>query len=223
MSPYEILGIGRDASKFDIERVYAKLARDHHPDRGGDRDDFEAIKLCYETLIDDAKRKRFDQTGVIGHDPVDTTTARMMHLITEVFNGVVGKMVADHRVPHAEDVRAHILETLRQSKKQVGDAVARMEKTKAAIEKCSGRFEVKVPLIGTDEESMLNTMVRQQIANFAKGIEAAKRDLKIQEEAIAFLDRFGFRFDKQIADSSASSRATMVVNYGYLSTKPWDK
>src|SRR3984893_16238997 len=34
--PFQVLGVGANASKEEIERAYRLLATKHHPDRGGD-------------------------------------------------------------------------------------------------------------------------------------------------------------------------------------------
>ena len=36
MNPYQVLGINENADKQAISEAYRDLARQHHPDRGGD-------------------------------------------------------------------------------------------------------------------------------------------------------------------------------------------
>jgi len=63
---YEILGVSRDASRDDIQRVYRKLARKYHPDlnkEAGSEDKFKEINEAYEVLKDPEKRKKYDQIG----------------------------------------------------------------------------------------------------------------------------------------------------------------
>lgn len=66
---YEILGVGRQASKDELKKVYRKLAMQYHPDRNPDdaaaAEKFKEICEAYEVLSDDAKRQRYDQ---FGHD-----------------------------------------------------------------------------------------------------------------------------------------------------------
>ncbi|RUO38754.1 molecular chaperone DnaJ [Aliidiomarina shirensis] len=69
---YEILGVAKDASDRDIKKAYKKLAMKLHPDRTkGDKDleiKFKEVKEAYEVLIDDEKRRAYDQYG---HDAFD--------------------------------------------------------------------------------------------------------------------------------------------------------
>jgi curved DNA-binding protein len=57
---YEILGVRRDATDKDIKDAYRKLARQHHPDRGGDEEKFKQLQEAYDTLKDPAKRQQYD-------------------------------------------------------------------------------------------------------------------------------------------------------------------
>jgi DnaJ-class molecular chaperone len=57
---YEILGITRDASPTDIKRAYRKLASQHHPDKGGDKNKFQEVEEAYRILGDNQKRAEYD-------------------------------------------------------------------------------------------------------------------------------------------------------------------
>ena len=57
---YEVLGVSRDASDEDIKKAYKKLAMQHHPDRGGDPEEFKKISSAYEVLSDPEKRRELD-------------------------------------------------------------------------------------------------------------------------------------------------------------------
>jgi DnaJ-class molecular chaperone len=45
-----ILGVDSRASQDDIKSAYRKLAMKHHPDRGGDEEQFKKVKEAFETL-----------------------------------------------------------------------------------------------------------------------------------------------------------------------------
>ena len=61
---YQILGVGRSASKDEIKRAYRRLAHEHHPDKGsGEAAKFKEINEAYEVLSDEGKRAQYYQFG----------------------------------------------------------------------------------------------------------------------------------------------------------------
>ena len=48
--PYEVLGIRPDATPVVVEAAYKGLAKVHHPDKGGDPDEFVEIQGAYERI-----------------------------------------------------------------------------------------------------------------------------------------------------------------------------
>jgi len=65
MSHYETLGVSKNASTDEIKKAYRKLAVQHHPDKGGNEEEFKKINNAYEVLTDDEKRKQYDSDGKI--------------------------------------------------------------------------------------------------------------------------------------------------------------
>src|SRR6266705_3020875 len=68
---YEVLGVSREASKDDIKRAYRRLAKKYHPDLNKDdpkaaEEKFKQVSEAYEALIDDDKRRIYDQFGAEG-------------------------------------------------------------------------------------------------------------------------------------------------------------
>ena len=57
---YHTLGLRRRASQKQIKKAYRDLAKQHHPDKGGDPEKFAAVAAAYEVLGDDVKRRRYD-------------------------------------------------------------------------------------------------------------------------------------------------------------------
>jgi DnaJ family protein A protein 2 len=60
---YQRLGLDRDASRDEIRRAYKDLAREKHPDRGGDPEEFKRIQEAHEVLTDEERRRMYDMTG----------------------------------------------------------------------------------------------------------------------------------------------------------------
>jgi len=64
---YQILGVGRKATKVEIKKAYRKLARKYHPDKSkGDKaaeEKFKQISEAYAVLSDEKKRQQYDAFG----------------------------------------------------------------------------------------------------------------------------------------------------------------
>jgi len=56
---YAVLGIDSNASIREIKSAFRQQVLAHHPDKGGDRDKFEAIMQAAETLMDPANREAY--------------------------------------------------------------------------------------------------------------------------------------------------------------------
>ena len=57
---YKILGVSKEADKEEIRKAYKELAKEHHPDTGGDAEKFKEINEAHEVLSDDIKRLEYD-------------------------------------------------------------------------------------------------------------------------------------------------------------------
>lgn len=67
-SLYDVLGVKKTDSCSEIKKTFLKLARQHHPDKGGDQEKFKEIQRASEVLTDEKKRKMYDDFGVIGDE-----------------------------------------------------------------------------------------------------------------------------------------------------------
>lgn len=69
MSYYDVLGVGKNASKQEIRKAYQKLAKQWHPDvnKAPEAEErFKKIAEAYETLGDEEKRKAYDEAPAYG-------------------------------------------------------------------------------------------------------------------------------------------------------------
>lgn len=57
---YAALGVPKTATADEIKRAFRRLASQHHPDKGGDTKQFQAIQEAYATLGDEQKRAEYD-------------------------------------------------------------------------------------------------------------------------------------------------------------------
>src|SRR6056297_1276205 len=63
---YSALGVSRDADEDEIKQAYRKKAAEYHPDVSDEPDaeeKFKKVKKAKEVLLDDEKRRMYDQMG----------------------------------------------------------------------------------------------------------------------------------------------------------------
>lgn len=63
---YEVLGVEATATQDEIKKAYRKLALQHHPDKGGDPEEFKKLNGAYEILSNPEKRAIYDNSGKTG-------------------------------------------------------------------------------------------------------------------------------------------------------------
>ena len=91
---YDVLGLTKDASDSDIKKAYYKLAKVHHPDKGGDPEKFKKVQEAYEILSDPQKRENFDRFGT-AEAPPQTHGGFPGDMFAQMFGGAFG----GHRGP----------------------------------------------------------------------------------------------------------------------------
>ncbi len=66
MDYYKVLGVKETSTDEEIKKAFRKLSMKHHPDRGGDEEQFKKINEAYQTLGDVEKRRIYKMRG---HNP----------------------------------------------------------------------------------------------------------------------------------------------------------
>jgi curved DNA-binding protein CbpA len=111
---YETLGVDKDASAADIKKAYRSKASQHHPDKGGDHDEFVAVQKAYEVLSVTESRARYDATG----EAEDAQGPSPYELILQIFAQIAEgqdeihtdllKLVKDHLKQQKKGIRKRV-------------------------------------------------------------------------------------------------------------------
>lgn len=62
---YSVLGVSKNATQKEIKKAFRKLAKENHPDAGGDETKFKEINEAYDVLGNEEKRKQYDAFGTM--------------------------------------------------------------------------------------------------------------------------------------------------------------
>lgn len=85
---YETIGVTPDASPAEIKRAYRAKAVNHHPDKGGDIEEFKAVAYAYDVLKDPVRRQLYDTTGQDNRPPIEAEVSGiLMALFNEALAG----------------------------------------------------------------------------------------------------------------------------------------
>ena len=60
---YSVLGVNKNSDQATIKKAYRKLAKEKHPDSGGNEEEFKEINEAYEVLSDEQKKSNYDRYG----------------------------------------------------------------------------------------------------------------------------------------------------------------
>ena len=69
---YEELGLKKNATRSEIKSSYRSLVKQHHPDKGGEKERFLAIQNAWETLNDPIKKEQYDRNFVSSSSSFDS-------------------------------------------------------------------------------------------------------------------------------------------------------
>jgi len=87
MDYYETLGVNHTTTPKEIKKAYRKLASKHHPDKGGDAEQFKKIQEAYDTLSDPQKKQQYDNPDPFanfrGGNPFGT--GNFQDIFTDIF------------------------------------------------------------------------------------------------------------------------------------------
>lgn len=71
---YKVLGLRPKADAAEIRAAYVRLAKEHHPDKGGDPGKMNLVNEAYDTLKNPLDRAQFDRRFDRMKEPVRTVT-----------------------------------------------------------------------------------------------------------------------------------------------------
>lgn len=191
MDLYSALGVARDATQAAIKQAYRKMAKQHHPDVGGDAEKFGAIATAYDVLGDEEKRRKYDETGEVP-GAAKSENADALAIINQLVDGLTQEIILRDGLEH----RDLVAELVKKVDEQIASTLAdrkEAEKFEKKATKLRARFSAKT---GPD---YVGQMLDARIASCVKAIEAAARGLMTLEKARKLLLDAEFKVEPRSA------------------------
>lgn len=195
MNHYETLGVEKGATKAEIKKAYRKLAQKHHPDRGGNDEEFRRVQGAYDTLSDDDRRAHYDAGG---DGKVRDDKPELLQRIAALANEVV-----DNADVKYMDLVEGMRERVNNAKRDAHAALARLESQIQRRRTALLRFIRK----GEGENILASVMAdhiqKGEEVKLKINVEIAKLD-----EMSRFLDDYSYNFDDWFNRSNGGTDAS---------------
>lgn len=177
LDPYQTLGLSKDSDPETIRKRYRKLAKEHHPDHGGDESKITDLTLAYGILSDPDKRKRYDETGQC--EP-DNKQAQIYGEFLKMCDEILLKQEGFPVKVGVQRIRAGLEQQFQDTENQLAGKVKTLEAGKARIEKAP-------------ENDVLGHMIDQRLDDLRKQQEQLKIAREVAEAALALFDTYEFK------------------------------
>jgi len=188
---YAVLGVARDADWAAIRYAYRHKARFAHPDAGGSPQEFARIRVAYDTLINEARRRRYDETGEFGELPVDQRRNQLLEMLAAGLDLAMLKQSKRSECPKNSDMVQLTREALSERRQGWTELCHEFEKTAEQSRELLGRFSAG------EGDNLMETVVERRIAACQKEIETLTARVKLVNEALEVLNGVTFQADRE--------------------------
>lgn len=187
---YDVLGLPAVATDAEIKRAYRLLAKKHHPDRGGDVEQYRAVTEAYAVLSDPVKRARYDETGQVDGLVERNPHAELLSILVPCMQDALVLVVAGRgRIDRTDVVtvmKGILHEKLADRRKVYGS----FEKLHTALASAADRFTEPV-----GSGSLLAGAARRQLAMIDGQLLKVKAEEEVIARAIEYLATCGYKFE----------------------------
>ncbi len=185
---YDVLGVGRDATREAIRLAYRRLVKKHHPDVGGSREAWAQLLLAHDVLTDPERKDKYDKTGEYSEEkPLDIVQMAALSIISQLINNMIMTDV-DLTV---QDLRKVGIDYLKDGIKGHQQHLKVLETAHERATKIAGRWR------SLGEENQLEGVVRAQFAVFEDSRQRTLVQIQAYERAIQIFEAHTFKFDTQ--------------------------
>ena len=187
---YETLGVAKDATAAAIKKAFRDKVKKHHPDTGGDAEQFHALVRANDVLSDEDKRRRYDETGTIDDkpDPIDSNAT---HIIAQF----VERFVSD---PEAKF--KHLVRDLKNTiNEEIGQAKGSIKEGRDYEKRV---VDLRKRVKGDKGGALIGSMMDSQIRQCQGAIKQLEQQIDIRKRALEMIDDADFTVEVKPATSN---------------------
>lgn len=186
-TPYETLGVKKNASRDEIKKAMKEKAKKTHPDKGGSEDEMKEVNKAYAILINPEKRKNYDETG--DESPRQTFESRFLSLLNRIFLSIV-EQYDEEEIKYekiTDDVKKRLSGIRIELSKDLKEKENKFKKNQEVYNRIKNKEESLIGIVMKNEIDMLE----QQI-----------NGLKTEQEFIAQCEEKAKEFDYNTDDKT---------------------
>jgi len=210
---YAALDVPRDADHAAIRRAYRLKARDTHPDTpNGSKASFALVKLAHDTLTDEQRRARYDQTGEAEENPVDNSRAQLMEMLATGLEMAMQHLYERSKPPIQSDMIRLMKDSLRKMRSELTKAIHEFQKNVDRSKELLGRWS-------TDGENIMEVIVVNRVRHLEAQIALLTSRVAVVDQALGVLDRVRFTADPVPEERRGDGMA--YITFGDLMARRW--
>lgn len=177
---YDSLGVPPDATPDQIKRAYRGKARETHPDKGGDAEEFAAVAAAYDVLSDPARRLLYDATGQ--QPETQPIEIEVRTILLGMFNQAL-----------AADLQTDIITAIRKEIKAGSERVRldakRLEERAKKLEKRRSK------ITSTSEVNLAHLVIDGELKNIAQSLAGLDHQYAVEHALLTELDAYSEEFE----------------------------
>jgi len=204
---YKELGVPRNADAKAIKKAFRHKAKELHPDKsGGDSSEFIRLQLAYSVLSEDAKRKRYDETGDTGERSVQDRECYQI-LIQEVLKCCDNEFCDDPLLTARNNINAVRVSMLKDM--EGGRKKAKQLRYRAA------RFSRK-----DGQENLISAALNHQATQIEQNIRLGEERAKLLLEAAKMADAYRYEAEHTGGGTIVPTADAVAGLYHWWTTVP---
>ena len=178
---YEILGISSGATNDQVRLAYRAKVKEVHPDAGGSSEAFSEVVIAYEILIDEDRRRQYDETG-----NAEDSGKALIQGAKLIVEGLLNDLIQRDDARYI-DVVALMCANIARSVSEKYANIEGLEKRRSNLADLKDRFKAKV-----SSETYLQELFEVKLEAIGKAVAAERLSISQLNAASSLLKRYDF-------------------------------